>query len=419
MKQHYDAIVVGAGPAGCTTSALLAEAGMSVLMLEKEKFPRYVIGESMLPHCYFPLERLGLLDKMEKFAFQAKHSVQFVGQSGRVSAPFYFTQHSDHPSAQTWQVERKDFDLMMMNNARDKGVEVMEQTKVQDFLHNDQGAVCGVRARPEGGEAQDFNAPITIDATGRQALAAARKGWRIMDQHLKKIAIWNYYDGAKRDPGLDEGATTVAYVGQNAWFWYIPLRNNRVSVGVVGDKDYLFANTRDFGEVFAEQRAKNAWIDDHLSTGTPSADWRTISDFSYRSRYCGTDGLILTGDAFSFLDPAFSSGLFLALHFGVMAADSVLEAREAGDYSAGRFGGYADQMAEALNNMRRLVFAFYDPDFNFGRLFKKYPELKPDVTDCLIGNLHKDFSALFSAMEEFVELPPTPDYGYPLEGATA
>jgi len=412
----YDAIIVGAGPAGCTTAALLAEEGMAVLLLEREKFPRYVVGESMLPHCYFPLERLGLLERMERFSFVCKRSVQFVGKSGRVSAPFYFSQHSDHPSSATWQVERRDFDLMMMENAREKGVTVLEEIKVMDFLHDQAGAVVGCKARDKNNETHQFHAAITVDATGRNALAAARKGWRVMDKNLKKIAIWTYFEGAKRDPGLDEGATTVAYVGNNAWFWYIPLRNNRVSVGVVGDKDYLFADSRDYAEVFAAQVRKNPWIEEHLSVGKVASEYHTIGDFSYRSQHCASDGLLLVGDAFSFLDPAFSSGLFLALHSGVLAADAILAARKAGNYQAKQFGLYGCKMAEALNNMRRLVYAFYNPDFNFALLFKKYPELKSDVTDCLIGNLHKDFGKLWQGMAEFVELPPPPEYGFPLEG---
>ena len=134
---EYDAIIIGGGPAGSTSGALLAEKGWRVLILEKEKFPRYHVGESLMPYCYFTFERLGVLDKINEMAWTEKHSVQFVGQDGKASTPFYFFQHMDHPAAKTWQVKRSDFDLMLLDNARDKGATAYEETEVIDFLRND------------------------------------------------------------------------------------------------------------------------------------------------------------------------------------------------------------------------------------------------------------------------------------------
>lgn len=392
--------MIGGGPAGSTAAALMAQAGATVLLLEQERFPRYVVGESMLPYCYFPLERLGLLDTMQQLAFVSKQSVQFVSSTGKRSKPFYFQQHMNHPAAKTWQVERIDFDMMLLDNARAKGVEVVEETKVLEFLHNSDGAVVGVRARDKQGTNQEYTAPMTVDASGRKGLAVARKGWRVMDPNLKKVAVWTYFEGALRDEGIDEGATTIANTGNKTWFWYIPLRNNKVSVGIVADKQDI-QESKQLAKFFDRQVEKNDWIKRHLATGKPVSDYRVTSDFSYRSKHCAADGLILAGDAFSFLDPVFSSGLFLALHSGVLAADAVLAARAQNDFSAKRFEQYGNLLTEALNNMRQLVYAFYNPNFNFSKLFKKYPHLRTDVTDALIGNLHRDYTELFAAMYEF------------------
>jgi flavin-dependent dehydrogenase len=178
------------------------------------------------------------------------------------------------------------------------------------------------RARPEEiGEVVEFRAPITLDCTGKESFTAVRNGWRIKDPYLNKVAVWTYYKGSKREPGLDEGQTAVAYVPEKGWFWHIPQHNDMVSVGVVAEGKYL---TRD--GVRDRSRSSNARSNRTSGSRTTSpvgaarADIHVTSEYSYHSRHCGCEGLLLVGDAFAFLDPVFSSGLMLALKSGVMAA---------------------------------------------------------------------------------------------------
>src|SRR5436190_6906379 len=171
---QFDVIVIGAGPAGSTAAALLAEKGRRVLVLEKEKFPRYHIGESLMPFCWFTLQRLGVLAEMDRIGLVKKYSVQFVTPDGRQSQPFYFFQHYDHPSNVTWQVERADFDQMMLDHARAKGAEVLEETPVVRTLKDDSGRVVGVEAKTKAGELFCVHAPVTIDCSGRDQVATAR-----------------------------------------------------------------------------------------------------------------------------------------------------------------------------------------------------------------------------------------------------
>ena len=419
MKPNYDVIVIGGGPAGSTAAAVLAMKGRRVLLLEKEKFPRYHIGESLIPYTYFTLERLGVLDKLKRTRFVRKYSVQFVRQAGEVSTPFYFTQNWDHPSSTTWQVIRSEFDQMLLDNAREKGAEVIEEMTVKEPIREN-GSVVGVRGTDKQGRPFEVRAPVTVDASGRDGFTQVKNGWRIRDPKLNKIAVWTYYKGALRDPGLDEGATTVAYLPDKGWFWYIPQHNQRISVGVVADGKYLTrGGIRDPRQIFEREVPQNKWIADHLAAGKCTGEFWLTSEYTFRSKYSAADGLVLAGDAFGFLDPVFSSGLMIALKSGVAAADAAHEALIAGDYSAHQFEGYGRMMIEGIENMRRLVYAFYDPNVSFKAVVDKYPDMNGALTDCLSGDVNRDYTRLHSILSEYTSMPERLPYGMPLAGASA
>jgi len=412
FKTDYDAIVVGAGPAGSTTGALLAEKGRDVLIVEKEKFPRYHVGESLMPFCYFPLERLGLVDQLMDSGNPRKYCVQFVREDGLLSQPFYFFQHFDHPSSTTWQVWREEFDQMILDKARENGASVLEQTKANRLI-KDGDRVTGIKATSTEFGDLELTAPIVIDASGRDCFAAHKENWMVRDPELKKVALWTYYKGAKRDPGLDEGATTVAYLPGKGWFWYIPLSGDMVSVGIVAEREYLFnGSTKDHAEIFQREVQNNQWIKEHLSEGEQVGQYRITGEYSYRNQYCSMDGLVLAGDALGFLDPVFSSGVFLALKSGAMLADEVDVALSKGTVTAQSFDTYGKKMQASIETMRKIVYAFYDPEFSFGDLVKRGEHLRGALTDCLIGNVDDhDFKELFESMSDLARLPLPVEHG--------
>jgi len=413
-RTDYDVLIIGAGPAGAAAAAILAEKGHRVAIFEKSKFPRYHVGESLLPFTFFPLQRLGLIDKMRKSCFVKKYGVQFVSPSGKASQPFYFNTRYNEDVAQTWQILRSEFDCMLVDNARSRGADLFEQVNVQELVKEEE-SVRGLKVRLADGSTEIFLAPMTIDCSGKEAFSAVRNQWRQKDPYLNKVAVWTYYKGARRDAGIDEGTTTVAMLPEKGWFWYIPQHNDMVSVGVVAEGKYLTRDgLRNSAEIFQRETEQNLWIKKYLSEGRQTGPYYLTNEYSFHSRHCGMQGLLLAGDAFCFLDPVFSSGLMLALKSGVMAGDLVHDALVEHDFSPGRFTGYARGLREGIENMRKLVYAFYDPNFTFRKLTEKYPDLSGDITDCLSGDLNKDYSRLFAAIEEFAPVPASLPYGDPL-----
>ena len=288
MSNNYDAILIGAGPAGSSAATILAEKGHNVLLIEREKFPRYHVGESLLPFTFEPLKRLGLIDDMRSSSFTKKYSVQFISTSGEASQPFYFNSRYEDDVAQTWQVLRSEFDHMLLKKARSKGANVLEETQVLDLLRDGE-RVTGVRVRTSDGNEVEYSAPITLDCTGKESFSSSRNRWRMRDPYLNKVAVWTYYKGAKRDTGIDEGATTVAFLPEKGWFWYIPQHNDMVSVGVVAEGKYL---TRDKvkapKEIFDREVSQNKWIKEYLNPGKCTGDYYITNEYSFHSKHCGS-----------------------------------------------------------------------------------------------------------------------------------
>lgn len=414
----YDVIVIGGGPAGSTTAALVAEHGHRVLLLERARFPRFQIGESLMPGTYWSFKRLGVLEKLKKSAYVRKYSVQFFGASGRGSAPFYFHRHDPHESSVTWQVLRSEFDRMMLENAREKGACVRQGAAVQEVLFDGDRAI-GVRTKSGDGNLQDLHARVVVDATGRSALISRKLGIKTEEPTLKKASLFTHFESGSRDEGIDEGATLILHTRtKDAWFWYIPLAGDVVSVGVVGDIGYLLQKRKGAPqEIFEEELDRCPPMKDRLKRACQLFPMKVTSDFSYRARSVSGAGWVLVGDAYGFLDPVYSSGVFLALKSGEMAADAIHEAILNDDFSAKQLGKWGDVFIPGMEAIRKLVYAFYTKEFSFSRFLEAHPECLDGIVDILSGKIFiNDVTPIFEPMGKMCDLPEDMDhYGKAIE----
>lgn len=443
MKSNYDVIVIGGGPSGSTVATLLAKQGHRVLILERAKFPRHHIGESLIPYTYFTLEKLGMLERLKKSDFTVKQSVQFVNSLGKDSAPFFFPDLDPAEWSSTWQVTRSKFDEMMLNNARENGVDVIEQASVKQVLfeplasharsnggNGKHGEVTTELGRPAPtmidpsavqavgvqaiiqDETREFRAPVTIDATGQSAMISRYFKLRYGDEKLKNAVIYGYWKSAVRDEGRNAGATLVIALpgtqGMQGWFWFIPLEDDITSIGVVAPPDHVYNGRGDQpGEILDALIAETPGLARRLVGAERVGNIYTTADFSYRSRRAAGNGWALVGDAFGFLDPLYSSGVMLALKSGELAAEAIHESLRAKDYSEPALGKYGPKVAQGMQRIRMLVYAYYDPTFRMGPFVRQYPHLKNDITRVLVGDVFEDdLSELFDTLGRHLTLPP-------------
>src|SRR5215813_13268566 len=349
-SNEYDCIVIGGGPSGSTTAALVADAGYRVLLLERDVEPRRKVGESLMPETYWVFERLGVLPALRTGLFTPKTGVQFVSSSGKESSPFVFTRHDPRECGRTWHVERAKFDPFLLENAKKKGVEVRRGARVLEVVFDGERAT-GVRVAPTegapGSTSETISAKVIVDAAGQAGVLGSRFGLRDPNPKFRKTAIWGHFKGSRRDI-IEGGVMTVCFRTQsnNSWFWHIPLSNDIVSIGVVGDADYFFrpgAGSPD--EVFAHEVADCPAMQKRLEGTERVAGLDVVKEYSYKTHRASGDGWVLVGDSWGFIDPIYSSGVWFALKSGQLAADAIIEGLKTGNTSGEQLGKWVPDFA--------------------------------------------------------------------------
>lgn len=404
QNEAYDCVVLGAGPAGCAAATLVAQEGFSTLLVEREALPREHVGESLMPEAYWTFEKLGVLDKLRASRFSKKVGVQFVDGEGRESKPFFFRSHRDHDSSDSWHVERAEFDKLLFDNAAEKGAECVDRTRVVEVLFDGERAV-GVRLRGPDGATRDVASRVVVDATGQSSLIANRLRLKKMNPDLRKAGIWRHYRGGERDESGGGVKTIISHTADaRAWFWYIPQSGDIVSLGCVGDADYLLKNRGSAAEVFDEELAKCPGAARRLEGAEPLDDLAVAKEFSYTTSRAAGDGWTLVGDAWGFIDPVYSSGVYFALKSADMASACVVDALKHDDPSAERLGAWSDEFKAGTKWVRKLVHAFYSGEFRVGQFVKEYPHHAGTLTDLLVGRMFSpDMPALFADLDPWLE----------------
>ena len=416
--QNYDTIVIGGGPAGSTAATLIAQQGYRVLLLERDAEPTFKIGESLIPATYWTFKRLGMLEKLRASYFPQKFSVQFFTRTGKATNPFYFFETNPHESAVTWQVLRSEFDQMLLDNAAENGVEVRRGISVRKVLFEGNkaiGVVAQEKSSPDkNNDLETIHGTVIVDSTGQRSLIGRQLGLNTIEPNLKKASLFTHYEGGHRDAGIDEGATLILHTkDKDSWFWSIPLPSNRTSIGVVGELDYLLQNRREpdgklnAQKIFGEELEKCQPLKQRLEGAKQLFPIQTTKDFSYRASRIAGQNWVLIGDAFGFLDPVYSTGLFLALKSGEMAADAIIEAFRESDFSEMRLGSFGQTFVDGMEAFRKLVYAFYTKEFSFARFLSEYPEHLGGIVDILSGDVYRrDVTHIFPDMSKMCYFPP-------------
>jgi len=384
----YDVAIIGGGPAGSTAAALLARAGRRVIVFEREKFPRFHIGESLLPFSMKAFTRLGLHEKFLRAGFMKKFGGEIVGACSESGTKFYFKDGYRSQTDHAYQVTRGDFDKVLLDHAVECGAEVHEETSVDQVEFSNDEVELGIKCN---GSFHSIRARYVIDASGRTSVLGRKFKIKKTYDHLQKLSIFAHYDGVWRAEGID-GTLTVLIRAIDRWFWLIPLSAERTSVGVVLDGE-TFRNSKLRAEDFLEQAlSEQPIIAKRMTDARRVSQVYVEADFSYRSARLHGDRWLLAGDAAGFIDPIFSSGVFLAVFSGELCADVLNEVLDHPRKARRLFAGYERAVNRAMDIYLRFVNAWYTKEFIEVFLApRNILGLAPAVNAVLGGNVGNSF----------------------------
>ena len=357
QESQCDVLVIGGGPGGSTISTFLAQKGWKVVVLEKEHHPRFHIGESLLPLNMPLLERLGVLDQVDKIGL-VKPGAEF-NYEGYTPAVYYFANAMDKAYPSAYEVRRSEFDNLLLRNSAAKGTDVREGVKVTQVEFRPRSTSL-VHTVDEHGNAKTWETRFVVDASGRDTFLANHFKMKNRNPVHNSSAVFGHFQGAVRRPGLDEGNISV-YWFDHGWYWMIPLRDGAMSVGAVCWTYYMKTRKVSVDQFLLDTIALCPAMAERLKDAKLMAPALATGNFSYRAERMTGDGYLMVGDAYAFIDPVFSSGVFLAMNSGELGADVVDEALRNGDVSARSLRRYERTVQHGLNMFSWFIYRITTP----------------------------------------------------------
>jgi flavin-dependent dehydrogenase len=386
----YDVAIIGGGPAGSTAATLLAKAGRRVIVFEREKFPRFHIGESLLPFSMQQFDRLGVREKLDR-TFLPKYGGEIMAACGTRGVKFYFKDGFRSRRDRAYQVTRSEFDKLLLDHSRENGAEVHEETEVTrlDFLEDR----VKIDIEASGGEKSIVEARYLLDCSGRQTLLGGLFDLKHTYDHLQKFSVFAHYDNVDRLSGKD--ATLIRMVrGLDRWFWMIPLTDTRTSIGVVMDTE-TFRKTKLAPEPALEKFiAEQPLMTERMTNAVRVSPVYSAGDYSYRNKRLTGERWLLVGDAAGFIDPVFSSGVFLAMMSAEKAADTLDEVLRDESQRPRLFRKYSRTVNRVMDIYLTFVNAWYQRSREFLEVFLNPTEtmqIAAAVNAVLAGNSGKSF----------------------------
>lgn len=362
VSYDFDFAIAGGGPAGSSAAISLAQRGHKVVLFEREQFPRFHIGESLLASTNDALISLGVMEKIEAASFPQKWGARLITHDGASGRGIDFTDVRQIARPQTWQVDRAKFDQILLQHARELGVDVREEHRVIACEFSSDAAT--IEFEPASGDRGSVRVRALVDASGRAGLMAKKFDLRTDEPLLANIAIFAHYTGVPRLPGDRPDDIRLVARSDAGWFWLIPISKDLMSVGVVLPKALYSGRTQGTPEERLADAIEDTPVVKELMRDAQRA-WpvRVEKDFSYSaSKYAG-NRWILAGDAGSFLDPVFSTGVSIAMESGIEAALELDRAKVKDDFSERRFAAFSRRQRKRYQSFRRFVIGFYSPEF--------------------------------------------------------
>ena len=380
-----DVLVVGGGPAGSTISAILAEQGWDVHVLEKDSHPRFHIGESLLPQSVPMLKRLGVLPEVEKIGI-LKYGAELVSYRYGRSQMFHFSKAFDESQPYAFEVKRAEFDSILANNAVAKGARFFEGVRAQrvDFRR---GTTPLIHTVDREGQARTWEARFVVDASGRDTFLSGQLGGKHRSKKHGSAAIFGHFEGVTRLRGMDEGNITAGWLN-DGWCWLIPFKDGTMSVGVVCHPDYIKSRNVPLDQFLLDTLRQSPLIAKRMEKAKPLTTTYAAANFSYRRESMSGEGYLMIGDAFAFIDPVFSSGVHLALNSGTMGA-GVVDAflRGSPDYAV-RVKNFERAVRRGIDTFSWFIYRFNQPAFQ--ALFvsaRRPPKIERAVLSLLAGDV--------------------------------